>query len=559
LRIYVLIVCGLPAVCNSMWILFQLKVEQSRCSRKSANVQHGCISGIRRTSHNVPSAEFKHAQDFPTCSRGILIRWFRTTSVRSMAQHAVVSPIGENETLSRHRRRLLWLLAAGAVLRGLLIWFPRTFDDDTKTYLELGSNLLRHGVYGIRTGNVIAPSLVRPVGYPVFLGLLGGHLHLALIIQAAIDLLGCWLLCLFATQHISARAGEIVLALSTLCIFTAAYAATALTESLSIFAISLAIFLFGEFERSKQAGRYDLAALLKRILPLAAAIALAILLRSDGVLLLAAIFIAILWYGRDYKRRAVIAACLFAALALSPLVPWTMRNWRTFHVLQPLSPELANNPGEHVDVGFIRWFRTWAIDFSSTGNVYWNMDTDVIDIGDLPMRAFDSAAQYNQTDDLLDEYNEHQIVTPSLDAKFAELADQRIAAHPVRYYIWLPTLRVADMWLRPRTETFNLDVFWWWWRAHPWQSAAAIALGLLNLAYLSAALAGAVTRRAPYLLLFGSYVVMRCLLLSAMANPEPRYTVEAYPMIILCAGAFLAGTRRENTVAPLNVARDPRG
>lgn len=462
-----------------------------------------------------------------------------------MSQHAVVAPIDESETSTRHRHRLFWLLAAGAVLRGLLIWFPRSFDDDTNTYIELGRNLLHHGIYGIHQGNVIVPSLVRPVGYPIFLGLLGGHLHLALIVQAAIDLLGCWLLCLFAGRHISERAGEIVLALSTLCIFTAAYSATALTESLSIFAISLAIFLFGEFQQSNHSDSQDLMALLKKILPLGASVALAILLRSDGVLLFAAVFIAILWYGRDRRRQTAIAACLFAALALSPLVPWTVRNWRTFHVFQPLSPELANNPGEHVDVGFIRWFRTWAIDFSSTGNVYWGMDTDFVDIGDLPSRAFDSPAQYSQTDDLLDEYNEHQIVTPALDAKFAQLADQRIAAQPARYYVSLPILRVADMWLRPRTATFNLDVFWWWWRVHPWQSAAAIALGLLNLAYLSAAFAGAVTRRAPYLVLFGSYIAMRCLLLTAMANPEPRYTIEAYPIIILCAGAFLAGAREK--------------
>lgn len=468
-----------------------------------------------------------------------------------MAQHAVIAPIDESETPTRHRHRLFWLLAAGAVLRGLLIWFPRSFDDDTKTYIELGRNLLHHGIYGIRTGNAIVPSLVRPVGYPIFLGLLGGHIHPVLIIQAAIDLLGCWLLCLFARRHISERAGEIVLALSALCIFTAAYSATALAESLSIFAISLAIFLFGEFQRGRQSGPHDLLALLKKILPLAAAVALAILLRSDGVLLFAAVFIAILWYGRDHKRRTAIAACLFAALALSPLVPWTVRNWRTFHVFQPLSPVLANNPGEHVDVGFVRWFRTWAIDFSSTGNVYWNMDTNFIDIGDLPSRAFDSPAQYNQTDNLLDEYNEHQVVTSSLDGKFAQLAAQRIAAHPVRYYIWLPILRVADMWLRPRTATFNLDVFWWLWRIHPWQSIAAIALGILNLAYLSAAIAGAVTRRAPYLVLFGSYVVMRCVLLTAMANPEPRYTIEAYPIIVLCAGAFLAGPRKKGTAYSL--------
>ena len=70
-----------------------------------------------------------------------------------------------------------------------------------------------------------------------------------------------------------------------------------------------------------------------------------------------------------------------------------------------------------------------------------------------------------------------------------------------------------------------------------------MALGLLNLGYMVAALAGVVMRRAPYLVLLGSYVVMRCVLLATIANPEPRYTLEAYPVVILCAGAFLAGRR----------------
>lgn len=459
--------------------------------------------------------------------------------------------VKEQRGLRSRRTRLLLLLAAGAVLRVLLIWFPRTFDDDTNTYIELGNNLVRHGVYGIRDGGVIVPSLIRLPGYPLFLGLFGGHLHLALLAQAAIDLFGCWLLCLFATRHISERAGEIVLALSTLCIFTAAYAATGLAESLSTFAVSLGIFCFGEFQRREEhdGSSPGFSALLKRVAPLAAATALALLLRGDGVLLFAVILIGMAWYWREPRRQKVITACLFAVLSLSLLVPWTVRNWRVFHIVQPLAPELANNPGERIDAGFIRWFRTWAVEFSSTGNVYWNMDSDVIDIGDLPSRAFDSAAQYAQTDELLDAYNEHQKVTPELDAEFGQLAEERIAAHPMRYYVWLPVLRVMDMWLRPRTETFNLDVFWWWWRIHPWQSAAGAALGLLNLGYLVAALMGMVMRRAPYLVLLGSYVVMRCVLLATIANPEPRYTLEAYPIVILCAGAFLAGRRSPREAA----------
>jgi hypothetical protein len=467
-----------------------------------------------------------------------------------MAQQLETGSSVENHAASADRRwRLGWWLAAGAILRVLLIWFPRTYDPDTTTYTELGANLLRHGIYGIRQNGVIVPSLIRLPGYPIFLALFGRHFHLMLLAQAAVDLFGCWLLYLFAARHISPRAGEIVLALSALCIFTAAYAATGLAESLSIFAVNLAIYCFGEIQNAPS----GFSKRIKRIPTLAAAAALAIVLRPDGVLLLAAIVIGLTWYGRNQPRRTVITACLVAALALLPLVPWTIRNWRTFHVLQPLAPEYANNPGERVDYGFIRWFRTWAIEFSSTGNIYWNLNSDVFDIGDLPSRAFDSPAQYAQTEKLFDEYNELQLMTPALDVQFGRLADQRIAAHPLRYYLWLPLLRVADMWLRPRTEAFNLDVFWWWWGHHPWQSGAAIALGLLNLAYLAAALAGAALRRAPFLVFLGSYVVMRSVLLAAIPAPEQRYTLEAYPIIIICAGAFLAAPRKFSARKPASI------
>jgi len=448
---------------------------------------------------------------------------------------------------SRRTRWFWWLLAAGAALRVLLIWFPRTFDPDTTTYFQLGRNLFQHGVYGLWHGGALVPSLVRLPAYPVFLALFGGHFRLMLLTQVAIDLLGCWLLYLFARRNISERAGTAVLALSALCIFTAAYAATGLTESLSVFAVSLGIYSFGELRLSARSSELQtFSALFKRTLPLAGATALAILLRPDGVVLLAAVVIALLWYGRASRRRAVATACLFAALALLPLVPWTARNWRTFHVIQPLAPEYANNPGERVDRGFIRWFRTWAVEFSSTGNVYWNLDSDVIDIGDLPSRAFDSAGQYARTENLLNEYNARDKMSPALDAAFGELAAERVAAHPVRYYVWLPLARVADMWLRPRTEAFDLNVFWWRWREHPRESAGAIGLGLLNLTYLAAALAGFVRRRAPFLVLLGSYVALQCAVLALIAAPEARYTLEAYPVVIVCAGAFLAslGTGR---------------
>jgi len=43
----------------------------------------------------------------------------------------------------------------------------------------------------------------------------------------------------------------------------------------------------------------------------------------------------------------------------------------------------------------------------------------------------------------------------------------------------------------------------------------------------------------PWIL--GGYVVLRCLLLATMENPEPRYSLECFPILIVAAGAALSG------------------
>jgi hypothetical protein len=43
--------------------------------------------------------------------------------------------------------------------------------------------------------------------------------------------------------------------------------------------------------------------------------------------------------------------------------------------------------------------------------------------------------------------------------------------------------------------------------------------------------------------MLGSYIILRFILLGAMENPEPRYTVQFFPILIVAAAAALTCSR----------------
>jgi hypothetical protein len=141
---------------------------------------------------------------------------------------------------------------------------------------------------------------------------------------------------------------------------------------------------------------------------------------------------------------------------------------------------------------------------------------------------------------LIEDYNNLLHVSPALDEGFEGIAQQRIHAHPIRYCLQLPLLRILDMWLRPRTEMLPSDSRWWEFNDEPKWSMLAVGLGAINLAYVLCAIIGWIKFRSPpfigLLVLFG---VLRSAFLGTLENPEPRYTLEMYPIVIVFAAAAL--------------------
>ncbi len=436
----------------------------------------------------------------------------------------------------------LVVLAAGAALRLWFIHAHPQVQGDSLLYGDIATNWLAHGIYGHSVGHpsgltTIQPTLVRLPGYPAFLALCFALFGVAdyrpvVYLQALIDLGACLLIAGLARKICGPRAGRIALLLAALCPFTANYVAFPLTETLSIFCVALGFRAFSEVVENP---RMLWTALLVFSWSYAA------LLRPDGALLAVVLWVALLLYGRHSLglasafRLAVIAGLL----SVLPFVAWTGRNWRTFHVFQPLAPRYANDPGEFSAPGFVRWVKSFAADFTTTSEIYWNGNSDRIDPGSLPARAMDDASQYGETQSLLQDYNATTTLTPDLDARFAQLAQERIRAHPFRYYITLPLVRLADMWLRPRVETGNAPLRWWQYGQHPAATWAALLYGALNLAYLLMAFLGVLRwpRMAGAMV---ALIALRSLLLATVEAPEARYTLECFPLLFVLAACYLS-------------------
>src|SRR5262249_19168809 len=141
-----------------------------------------------------------------------------------------------------------------------------------------------------------------------------------------------------------------------------------------------------------------------------------------------------------------------------------------------------------------------------------------------------------QTADIFADYNRDHDISPELDSRFAALAAERVHDGPLRYYVWLPALRIADMWLRPRTELTSADPRWWEFNDDRGFLALSLGFGFINVVYLLLCIAGLVRSHEFFgIWVFILFLVLRSVFLGTLENPEPRYTLECYPAVMLLA------------------------
>jgi hypothetical protein len=469
----------------------------------------------------------------------------------------------------------LTALITGFFLRlFFLLRLPSTAGD-TALYETLSLNWVKHNIYGMPVGGVLAPVDIRMPGYPAYLALVQAFTNLngeaarfwVMLGQVFLDLACCIFIAELAS-HCSGRKADtrkvylMALWLAALCPFTANYTAVPLTETFTMFWTALALTTLvpmvnperatGELRKPARVPRRS--EFLKNAFWAGICVGFATLFRPESPLLLVACLPVVLWmmFFRGQFARGVWAAALACVACFLVLLPWTVRNAITLHEVQPLTPRYTTLPGERAPVGFMSWEKTWLYRFREVFLVSWKMNDETIQIDDIPARAFDSPEERQHVAAILEQYNQDSNLTAEQDAQFATIAQGRTERHPLRTYVWIPLQRVVTLWFTPRIEQLPISgsIFP---LADTWQTdrldmSATLALFFINIFYVVCALWGAVrmwrcapeTRAAVALLAL--FVLVRTAFLTTVETPEPRYVLLCFPAVIaLAAHGLLRG------------------
>lgn len=424
------------------------------------------------------------------------------------------------------------------------------------------------------------------------------------VIDTATCVLIAWVAFAWAVdQERKHRAALIAFTLAAVCPFTVIYVATILTEVLTNFlAVAMvltATFAFKATARKKTLLWWAATGLLAGLAVLfrpdsglfAAAIGVTLMLSALASTRAGPFF--------TRMRAATLAAAIFSIAFCVVLVPWTIRNRRVFHVFQPLSPAHGEMPDEFVARGYLLWVRTWLDDSRYVAPALWALDMRQMHVEDFPARAFDSKEERDRVAALFEKYNhpdgdepdaadedqssgddedqsdsssdedqpeeepepeEHPEppdtdveMTPDIDAGFAQIGQERVAHSRLRYYVLLPLKRAKTLWFDTHSqyypfngellplEDLDYDIHQQYW--------LPLFAGLMWIYTLLGVVGGWLLWRSRdrdarrWLLLAVLLIFLRLGFFASLENPEPRYTVELFPFLIMLAGAGISGIK----------------
>ena len=140
-------------------------------------------------------------------------------------------------------------------------------------------------------------------------------------------------------------------------------------------------------------------------------------------------------------------------------------------------------------------------------------------------------------------------MTPEIDAGFAQIARERIARHPFRYYVRLPLKRAHSLWFDTHSQYYPFegellplddldhDLHQQYWL--PLFAGLTLLYTLLGIAGAWFLLQTRELVSRQWVLLAALMIFLRLGFFATLENPEPRYVVEIFPFLSILGGIAL--------------------
>lgn len=240
--------------------------------------------------------------------------------------------------------------------------------------------------------------------------------------------------------------------------------------------------------------------------------------------------------------RALLPVLVWAAV----FAPWPLRNRCLFGEAHLFGSAGLDAKGKPIDrSAAFEWMRTWCVGREmETVNVAWRLPSQSVRMSDIPHVAYDNADELSDLKYFLLEYNMAAWkLDEKLDGRLREMARRRRERDPGAFYVTLPLERMKlrlfpprdgyglgtlPMIVEQRERLEELD------RQAVWAGLAGLALLLLR------------PSRRRLGLVAATWLLLRLALIGWIPAPEPRYLLEALPLI-----AAAATTHPDHLIAAL--------